>query len=115
MRLLATACSRLEHTASVFLQLAQNYVSRPLREPAHKKVRLSGNPQQHYSGLVDLDVPEVNVANYLEWLLAETEIATPTQDIDGHQPDSFGSNQRRMSGNMFDWFSWDSYYAGADT
>jgi hypothetical protein len=115
MRLLANVCSRLQHTASVFLQLAQNHVSRPVKKPGRRKAKLTGNPPRHYSGLVDLDIPEIDVVSYLEWLPAEPEIAISTQDIESHQPDSFGANQGRISGNMFDWFSWDSYYAGADT
>jgi hypothetical protein len=116
MRLLATVCTRLQHTASVFLQLAQNHVSRrPPEEPARKKAKSPVSSLQNCSDLVDIDIRDINVANYLEWLPGDLATAAPTRDVDGHWPHSFGASQRRrMSGNMFDWFSWDTYYAGAD-
>jgi len=110
MRLLATVCSRLQHTASVFLQLAQNYVSH--LEPARKRAKPPTNHSQYVNNAVDLDIRDVNITNYLEWLPEEIETKIPAQEGDWHGLDSFGvSQRRRMSGNMFDWFSWDTYYA----
>lgn len=117
MRLLATVCSRLQHTSSVYLQLAQNHVSRRLSiEPTHKKLKAPIDHGQHCNDLIDLDIRNVNVANYLEWLPTEINPTITTQPGDQHEPACIGVSQiRRISGNMFDWFSWDAYYAGAET
>jgi hypothetical protein len=121
MRLIATVCSRLENTASIFLKLAQNLVSyrastKKAAPPAPYKQASSNQNYSHSQTLADLMDPEVgdlNVANYVEWLPADMDTTWPLPEAERHEPVSSRPGDRgQMLGNMFDWFSWDSYYAG---
>ncbi|KAJ6089455.1 Transcription factor [Penicillium canescens] len=121
MRLLATVCSRLEHTASIFLKLAQNHVSyrastKTAAPPAPYTQASSNQNYSHSQTLADLMDPEVgdlNVVNYVEWLPADMDTTWPLPEAERHEPVSSRPGDRgQMLGNMFDWFSWDSYYAG---
>ncbi|CAI7583720.1 unnamed protein product [Penicillium glandicola] len=125
MRLLATVCSKLQHTTSVFLRLAQVHVSRcgltetiekPVN-PVQPLVQLTDSHYQHPDSLMDLDFGELNVANYLEWLPAD--MGSPFPPFDDNRPDVSSSSRlvdnKSIPGNMFDWFSWDTYYSGAET
>ncbi|KAJ5383252.1 Transcription factor, partial [Penicillium concentricum] len=125
MRLLATVCSRLQHTASVFLQLAQVHVSRcalaetietPDKSFQPPSVQPMDNHIQHSEDLMDLDFGELNVTNYLEWLPAD--MGSPLSIFDGNRPGVSSSRlgeKKSIPGNMFDWFSWDTYYSGTET
>ncbi|OQE37661.1 hypothetical protein PENCOP_c009G02782 [Penicillium coprophilum] len=124
MRLLATVCSRLQHTASVFLQLAQVHVSRHALTGTIGKPDepFQSQPEEHIDGhdhdpgeLTDLDLGESNIANYLKWL--PTEMSPPWSMFDADQPDVSCprfSNKRSIPDNSFDWFSWDTYYSGIE-
>jgi hypothetical protein len=123
MRLLATVCSRLEHTAAIFLKLAQNHVSyrasTKTAAPPEPYKQASRNQNHSHSqilaDLVDLDVGDLNVVNYIEWLPADMDTTWPLPEAERHEPVSSRPGDRgQMSGNMFDWFSWDSYYAGTE-
>lgn len=113
MRLLATVCSRLQHTASVFHQLARGHASRQLAtEPSHKRARLSETQEQHCKDLTEPDIRGVDVAHYLDWLPAEIQTTFPIQEPERLDPTD-PSQRITVPGNMFDWFSWDTYYAGS--
>lgn len=80
MRLLATICSRLQHTASVFLQLAQGHVPHhALTETIEKQAKaFQSQPEEHMGRRdqgpkfpVDLHLGEFNVAKYFERLPTE--------------------------------------------
>jgi hypothetical protein len=121
MRLLATVCSRLEHTAAVFLKLAQNHVSyrestkSPGQHVPYKQAARNRNfdYNETLADLMGLDVG--NVANYIEWLPTDMDTTWPLPEAERHEKMfSRPGDRGQMSGNMFDWFSWDSYYAGTE-
>ena len=72
----------------------------------------------------NVDIREPDVASYLEWLPADLALTWPMVDVSrqnlvsGH----FGAGDRDTSripprkafDSMFDWFSWDAYYAGVE-
>ncbi|KAB8277275.1 fungal-specific transcription factor domain-containing protein [Aspergillus minisclerotigenes] len=68
----------------------------------------------------DVDVEEPDVATYLEWLPADLNLTWPVSDVERQDPNSQpGAGDRGTSRNasrkafdsVFDWFSWDAYYA----
>ncbi|KAJ5827562.1 Transcription factor [Penicillium robsamsonii] len=124
MRLLATVCSRLQHTASVFLQIAQMHVSRCALTQASEKPATSFQPPPSLSidgcgqlpnDLMDVNYGELNVANYLEWLPADMGSTWPLFGVNRPEVASshLGDN-KTIPANMFDWFSWDAYYSGTE-
>ncbi|KAJ6190261.1 Transcription factor [Penicillium mononematosum] len=124
MRLLATVCSRLQHTASVFLQLARTHVSGRVLTQTYEKPANPFQPPptqptytygQHPEDLMDLDLGELDVSNYLEWLPADMGSAWPIFDTNRPDMSSRLGNKRPSQGSGFDWFSWDTYYSGAET
>jgi hypothetical protein len=124
MRLLATLCSRLQHTASAFLQLAQVHVSRCASTQAIEKPAESFQPPvpsidshcQHPADVMDVDLGELDVANYLEWLPADMGSPWPMFGADRPQVSSSRLGDKRpIPGDIFDWFSWDTYYSGTGT
>ncbi|KAE8393475.1 hypothetical protein BDV23DRAFT_149253 [Aspergillus alliaceus] len=81
------------------------------------------NYAQSIEALASAGVGDPNVSNYLQWLPAD--MATTWSSMDGIDdqgpisvhpasgsttPKAFQSHRR-----MFDWFSWDAYYGGADS
>ncbi|OQE10701.1 hypothetical protein PENFLA_c081G08660 [Penicillium flavigenum] len=123
MRLLATVCSRLQHTASIFLQLARAHVSGRIPTQTHEKPAKSFQPtpiqptytyDQHTEDLMDLDLGELNVSNYLEWLPTDMGSAWPIFDTKRPDVSSRLGNKRPSQGSGFDWFSWDTYYSGTE-
>ena len=123
MRLLATVCSRLRHTASVFLQLARAHVSgRFLHHTPAKPAKLfQPSPKhptytydQNSENLMDLDFAELDVSNYLEWLPADMGSVWPASDTDRPDVSSRLGNKGPSQGSWFDWFSWDIYYSGTE-
>jgi hypothetical protein len=120
MRLLATVCSRLQHTASVFLQLARAHVSGRIPTQTHEKPAKSFQPtpiqrtytyDQDTEDLMDLDLGELNVSNYLGWLPTDMGSAWPIFDTNRPDVSSRLGNKRPSQGSGFDWFSWDTYYS----
>ncbi|KAJ5494629.1 Transcription factor, partial [Penicillium fimorum] len=125
MHLLATVCSRLQHTASVFLQLAQLHVSRCALTQASEKSAKSFQPPpvqpidscgQRPEDLMDVDVRELNIASYLEWLPTDMGSTWPLFDVNPPEvASSHIGDDKSIPGNMFDWFAWDTYYSGTET
>lgn len=124
MRLLATVCSRLQHTASVFFQLARAHVSgRVLTQTIEKPAKSLQPPpmqstyshDQHSEDVMDLDFGELDVSNYLEWLPADMGSTWPMFDTNRPDVVSRPGNKRPSQGSGFDWFSWDTYYSGTET
>ena len=111
LSLLSTLSSRLAHTASVFLQLAQHHVN----AGAPKTVANT----QSLDGFADIDL--ATIESYLAWLPAEfTESLPPTERIarpettaGGHQDLAASRGLEGRFDDAFDWFSWDTYYANA--
>ncbi|KAJ5762003.1 Transcription factor [Penicillium nucicola] len=127
MRLLATVCSRLEQTAAIFHKLAQNHVSyrASTKTAASHSKQVSGNQPHSYNSshgnsqsqnITDLMTLNVgDVANYIEWLPTDMDTTWPLSEAEKYEPvSSRPADRGQMSGNMFDWFSWDSYYAGTE-
>ncbi|GFF86535.1 uncharacterized transcriptional regulatory protein C11D3.07c [Aspergillus lentulus] len=134
MRLLAPVCSKLQHTAAVFLQLAQTHVrpkaSTNLGSKATRSSkqaissRLDGPATE---GLTDAALGQLDITSYLEWLPAAIDntyriLEVERQDAtDRHSGSTEGNNLREFptrrptSDRVFDWFSWDAYYAGIDS
>ncbi|OQE06566.1 hypothetical protein PENVUL_c017G03689 [Penicillium vulpinum] len=124
MRLLATVCSRLQHTASAFLRLAQVHVSRhaltqsvetPARPAQPPPIQSSHSHDHHPEDSMDLDLGQFNVASYLEWLPADMGSPWPILDSNRPEVSSRPRDKRPTLGDMFDWFSWDTYYSGTET
>ncbi|PYI27435.1 hypothetical protein BP00DRAFT_405016 [Aspergillus indologenus CBS 114.80] len=97
MRLLATLCTRLEHVAATFLQLARN---------VHSTSTGTENMlcERHGDECTQVHVGELNGASYLDLLPADMGA------LPGHSPSGKGKEARRTFDSMFDWFSWDTYY-----
>ncbi|RAK75021.1 fungal specific transcription factor domain-containing protein, partial [Aspergillus fijiensis CBS 313.89] len=97
MRLLATLCTRLEHVAATFLQLARNFHS--------ASTGTEGPPcEWHDHERTRVEVEELNGSSYLDLLPADMGA------LSGHNPLGKGKETRRTFDSMFDWFSWDTYY-----
>ncbi|GFG12915.1 hypothetical protein IFM61392_07659 [Aspergillus lentulus] len=132
MRPLASVCSKLQHTAVVFLQLAQTHVRpKASTKPGSKATRsskqaissrLDGLPHRSV-GLTDAGLGQLDITCYLEWLSADMDntyrvLEVEMQDAtDRHSGPSDGTDLREFptrgttSDRVFDWFSWDAYYA----
>ncbi|KAJ5185839.1 Transcription factor [Penicillium cf. griseofulvum] len=116
MRLLSTVCSRLQHTASVFLQLAQVHVSRCAStqtiekptEPLRPPVQPMDSHFQHPSDVMEVDFEELDVTNYLEWLPAD--MGSPWPIFDADQP---GLSSSRLDDKRP--ILRDTYYSGIAT
>ncbi|PTU20328.1 hypothetical protein P175DRAFT_0510242 [Aspergillus ochraceoroseus IBT 24754] len=149
MRLLAPICSRLQHVAAGFLELAQLQASHhastdtgsnfdrslethdmPHLDGANKATSRRCDPQtmneiatgygHAREALSNGDMSDPDVASYLEWLPTDIDASWPMFDLGGQgsagDRDSHGrrssQTRRRAFDGMFDWFSWDAYYAG---
>jgi hypothetical protein len=137
LRLLASVCSKLQHTAAVFLQLAQAHVRhKTSTKPGNKATRsskranssgLDGSATQAIEGSTDAGLGRVDITSYLEWLPGDMDatcrmLEVEMQDAtDEHSGLGEGSNltefpiRRPISDRVFDWFSWDVYYADIDS
>ncbi|PYI00082.1 hypothetical protein BO71DRAFT_312305 [Aspergillus ellipticus CBS 707.79] len=129
MRLLATVCSRLQHVAAAFLKLARVHVShnvpndsaRARPPPKFDEELTTDNPAHGYIEPLEsptaMDVGELDLANYLEWLPADIDrdVTWPLLHPEGQNPPPArpaSGGGRQMFDTTFDWFSWDAYYAG---
>lgn len=136
MRLLAGLCSKLQHTAAVFLQLAQSHTRRG--NSTKTASNISGAPlsQQHISSalgeqatqpwddLINVDLGDHDFITYLNWLpvdmnatsrILETELQGPkSHHPDRSQESSLPYPQKPMSDRTFDWFLWDDYYGSTN-
>ncbi|GFF58156.1 uncharacterized transcriptional regulatory protein C11D3.07c [Aspergillus udagawae] len=137
MRLLARVCSRLQHTAAVFLQLAQAHVRHKISTKPGSKATcsskranssgLDGPATQACEGSTDAGLGQLDITSYLEWLPGDMDatcrmLEVEMQDAtDQHSGLGEGSNltefpiRRPTSDRVFDWFSWDVYYADIDS
>ena len=130
MRLLAGLCTKLQHTATVFLQLAQSHIRHcNSRKSAQDKVPLSKQAKglrpgeqtaQQWDDLIDIDLDDDALIAYLNCLpvdmnatsrILESELQVPQP----HNPDHGEENsptyfQNPMSDCTFGWFLWDDYY-----
>ncbi|KAH8690734.1 hypothetical protein BGW36DRAFT_389237 [Talaromyces proteolyticus] len=138
MRLLTMVCSRLQQVAAVFSQLAQIHASQNTRsrpenfrqiaslernkqaeEPTH------GSCAQVQEVIPDIDTGDLDFASYIEWLPNDMDAIWPMIDSERRNSASFRcttggngtstprfQNRRNTFDGMFDWFSWDAYYAG---
>ncbi|KAK1763066.1 fungal-specific transcription factor domain-protein [Phialemonium atrogriseum] len=148
VNLLVNLSSKLEHVATVFLQLARRQVvhsasgtatntasgvptnSRTLRTgqsesgdslrhdgPLGQEIRSSTCDIPLMVDLSMFDVGSMDINSYLDWLPADATVR-PRQDSEMDHDPNFpsGSNlsrgRKRPFDSTFDWFSWDTYYAG---
>lgn len=107
LNLLETLSARLARTAEVFVQLAQVHVE------ASNAAKTATAPTLT-EALANLDSPTIQ--SFLDWLPAGLP---PMMDI--IQPEALSgltveatqtSGRKRPFDDVFDWFSWDSYYSG---
>jgi hypothetical protein len=130
MRLLAGVCSKLQHTAAVFLQLAQSHTrhstsAKPSADTSRfseqsNSSRLGGHATQSWDDSINADLDGHEFMNYLNCLPAdmndtsqilETELqVSKPQHLDGEQETSSAYLQRPTSDCAFDWFLWNDYY-----
>lgn len=130
MRLLAGVCSKLEHTAAVFLQLAQSHTRyNNSAKPTDDAARLSQQPNSSalddhdtlsWDDMTDADLVHCDFANYLNWLpvdmdatsrILETELQGSRSQNSDRKPESTSTYfQRPASDRVFEWFLWDDYY-----
>ncbi|GFG20311.1 uncharacterized transcriptional regulatory protein C11D3.07c [Aspergillus udagawae] len=130
-------CSKLRHTAAIFLQLAQAHVrNKTSTKPGSKATRsskrintsrLDGPATQACEGSTDAGLGQLDITSYLEWLPGDMDatcrmLEVEMQDAtDQHSGLGEGSNltefpiRRPASDRVFDWFSWDVYYADIDS
>ncbi|PYI11756.1 hypothetical protein BO78DRAFT_413565 [Aspergillus sclerotiicarbonarius CBS 121057] len=124
VRLLATVCSRLQSAAGAFLQLAQLHIANcasssdlsssqvQIQGPGATRSARPDEQHDHPNQPLDLNMGDVDVANYLDWLPADMELDS-VRALCENEKGSGGS--RRTFDSMFDWFSWDAYYGGVET
>lgn len=130
MRLLTGVCSKLQHTATVFLQLAQSHTrhstsSKPAGDAtgASKYWNDSGvneNGTQSWDELIDADLSGNDFINYLNLLpvdmnatsrILETELQFPGSNCSNREKEDNSTYlQRPTLERAFDWFSWEDYY-----
>ena len=156
MRTLSTLCSRLQHIAAVFLHLAQTHVYQGAStevdgklfsvsqipnvrrsDQSHGLAFSASNTQTNNDAagsyphapesLAAVDMGELDIANYLEWLPADIDFpwtmteterqGPPANDVvasgDNVHSESYRGIKRPFD-STFDWFSWDAYCAGAE-
>lgn len=90
---------------------------------------VNGYSQAH-EALTAVDMGEMDISSYLEWLPSTMDdITWPMLDAErpnsraihsnptskGNHPAKSTQNRRQTFDSVFDWFSWDSYYAGNTT
>ncbi|KAJ5113088.1 hypothetical protein N7456_001622 [Penicillium angulare] len=127
MRLLSSLCSKLEHTTSVFFQLAQSHAGNLDREKAPKdKAPISQEEEsvRPWDDLINMDLSDLNITPYLNWLpidmshtsqILETELQGPNPQP-SHNSEECGPahSEKPISGSTFDWFLWDDYYGSSN-
>ncbi|KAJ5369515.1 hypothetical protein N7509_014127 [Penicillium cosmopolitanum] len=134
MRLLAGLCYKLQHTAAVFLQLAQSHTrhgnsTKPAGNTAplsqqQKSSALGEKATQPWDDLINIDLGDHDFSTYLNWLpvdmnatsrILETELQGPkSHHPDRSQESSLPYPQKPMSDRTFDWFLWDDYYGSTN-
>ncbi|KAJ5118818.1 hypothetical protein N7448_010525, partial [Penicillium atrosanguineum] len=130
MRLLAGVCSKLQHTATVFLQLAQSHAR---HGTSLKPATNATSPSKHWNSsglgedgiqswgdLIDADLSDNDFINYLNLLpvdmdatsrILETELQFPGPNYSNSEKENNPTYlQRPTLDRVFDWFSWDDYY-----
>lgn len=111
LSLLSTLASRLAKTAGVFVQLAEHHVNASAPSTA------AGATTQGLDDLSDIDLAAIE--GYLEWLPGSVpptqEIMEPEAAVDGDGEATALNGRKRRFDDVFDWFSWDSYYSGIGT
>lgn len=134
MRLLSSVCSKLQHTATVFLQLAQSHTRHfNSKSPADNATDLSQNP--NYSGLdehgteswddlTSTDLGNCDMKSYLNWLPVDMDVTSrileaEIQDSRFHDSDCTPENSSTYfrgptTERVFDWFLWDEYYGSVN-
>lgn len=84
---------------------------------------ISGYAQAR-EALTAIDMGEMDISSYLEWLPSNTDDSTWPMFFEaersnsraiGNPPAKSAQNRRQTFDIVFDWFSWDSYYAGNST
>ncbi|KAJ5281836.1 hypothetical protein N7478_007208 [Penicillium angulare] len=124
MRLLSSLCSKLQHTMSVFFQLAQSHTGNVGETKLPKdKAPISQEEEAvpPWNDLIDMDLGDLDITPYLNWLpidmnhtfqILETELQAP-KVRPSHNFEECGPaySQKPISDRTFDWFLWDDYYA----
>ncbi|KAJ5769064.1 hypothetical protein N7520_003623, partial [Penicillium odoratum] len=134
MRLLADLCSKLQHTAAVFLQLAQSHVRHCYStKPTQNAVLLSQQPKssradeqatQTWNDLIDIALDDQELINYLSCLPVDMNSTSRILETELHVPQSHRPNraenmsptysQQPISDCTFGWFLWDDYYGSSN-
>lgn len=134
MRLLAGLCSKLQHTAAVFLHLAQSHIRHCYpKKPIPSAVLLFQQPKgseagehatQPWDHLIDLEMGEQELITYLNYLPAdmnatsrilETELQVPQfHHLRRGEENSPIYSQQPLSDCTFGWFLWDDYYGSSN-
>ncbi|PWY94637.1 hypothetical protein BO94DRAFT_531578 [Aspergillus sclerotioniger CBS 115572] len=126
MHLLAPVCSRLQSVADACMRLAQLHISncasdstsddRSSQGPgAAHSVRLAeqtDHPSETHEAFPSIDAGDLDIANYLDWLPADMDLNAVLPLSENERGNS--ANRRTLA-SIFDWFSWDAYYAGIET
>ncbi|KAJ5805700.1 uncharacterized protein N7503_003302 [Penicillium pulvis] len=134
MRLLADLCSKLQHTAAVFLHLAQS-LNRHCKstKPARNVVPISqqqtvAEPEEQtthsWDDYVDIDMSDDELTTYLSCLpvdmeatsrMLENELQFPQSHHGDHGEKSSPTYfQKPISDCTFGWFLWDDYYRSSN-
>lgn len=134
MRLLSGLCFKLQHTAAVFLQLAQSHICHDKSiyfqkgaDDITQQLKASGPGEEaaeSQNNLIDLVLGDHDLTNYLNCLplemndtsqILETEFQVPKSHI-FHlgEEDNPPYPQRPISDRTFDWFLWDDYYGSSN-
>ncbi|KAJ5523373.1 hypothetical protein N7513_012917 [Penicillium frequentans] len=135
MRLLADLCSKLQHTAAVFLHLAQSHNRhcnsiKPTRNavPLSQQPKISGPDGQNthpWDYLIDVDLSDYELITYLNCLPVDMEATSRILENELQFPQSHHLHhvetgiptyfQRPISDCTFGWFLWDDYYGSSNT
>ncbi|KAH8885855.1 hypothetical protein GQ53DRAFT_876698 [Thozetella sp. PMI_491] len=118
---LAAVCSRLEHVATVFLQLARQHI----KVDRQLQMDVTCNPCSTNEGFGTIDTQGPEIASFLEWLPGDIMAPWPafeySQDLTTHDRPSAAEipplsepksprGRKRPFDSTFDWFSWGAYY-----
>lgn len=135
MRLLAGVCSKLQHTATVFLRLAQSHIHHNhsnSTEPAAEDdayqqpngLGMDEHVAQPWDDLTGTDLGNFNMMNYLNCLPVDMDVTSRILEAEIHASNLHHSGRKMedeptyfhgpTSDHVFDWFLWDDYYGGID-
>lgn len=134
MRLLADLCSKLQHTAAVFLHLAQSHIRHCTStkaaldaDPLSEQLKTSEPDEQttpSWNDLINIDLNDDELITYLNCLPVDMDATSRILENELQFPQSHHSDygeessptylQKPILDCTFGWFLWDDYYGSSN-